>query len=345
MYIWVILILIIVSSHYSTTVAKLSGRNAVQVLATLFLLLYAKLLHITITAFSFTILEYQDGSIKRIWLYDGNVDYLKDKHIRLFVAALLLLVFISLPYTVALLFIQCLQYRSRYRILAWVRRLKPLFDVYTGPYKDSHRYWPGLLPVVCVVLFLVFSVNVFGDPAVSLLTITVTMLCFLYFSITFGGICKNIVLNTIEYSFFLNLGILSSATLFTTLTDRDQAAVVYTSVAIALATFMIIIIYHILVRVTKEQQRQRFTEWTISTLKTVKATVKGKNIITRMTRITTFNKQTSTHLLNYVNHYWRVLLDLKDIRLIFILICITEYLTLAVCYSIQSVNDLRLCDT
>ena len=280
-YIWIIVVVIIVSSHYSTTAAKLSGRNAVQVLATLFLLSYAKLLRITITAFSFTLLEYPDGSVKRIWLYDGNLDYLKGKHIALFVAALLLLVFISLPYTVALLFIQCLQYRSRYRILAWVRRLKPLFDAYTGPYKDKHRYWPGLLLVVRVVLFLVFSLNVFGEPAICLLTIIVTMCCFLYFTvITFGGIYKNIVLNFIEYSFFLNLGILSSATLFTTLTDGDQAAVVYTSVAIALATFMIIIIYHILVRVTKEQQRQRFIQWFITKQKAIKSMVKnsyGKN--------------------------------------------------------------------
>ena len=260
-YIWIIVVLIIVSSHYSTTAAKLSGRNAVQLLATLFLLSYAKLLRITITAFSFTILEYPDGSVKRIRLYDGNVDYLKGKHSALFVAAVLLLVFISLPYTVALLFIQCLQYRSRYRILAWVRRLKPLLDAYTGPYKDKHCYWPGFLLVVRVVLFLVFSVNVFGDPAINLLTIIVTTFCILFFSINFGGIYKTSILNFIEYSFFLNLGILSSATLFTTLTDRDQTAVVYTSVDIAFATFMIITFYHILVRVTKEQQRQRFREY------------------------------------------------------------------------------------
>ena len=277
LYIWIIVVLIIVSSHYSTTAAKLSGRNAVQVLATLFLLSYAKLLRITITAFSFTLLEYPDGSVKRLWLYDGNVDYLKGKHIALFVAALLLLVFISLPYTVALLFIQCLQYRSKYRILAWVRRLKPLFDAYTGPYKDKHRYWPGLLLVVRIVLFLVFSVNVFEDPAISLLTIIVTTFCILFFSINVGGIYKNSVLNFIEHSFFLNLGILSSATLFTTLTDRDQTAVVYTSVAIAFATFMVITVHHILVRVTKEQQRQRLTKWAFSKLKTIKATVKGKN--------------------------------------------------------------------
>ena len=68
-----------------------------------------------------------------------------------------------------------------------------------------------------------------------------------------------------------------------------------------------------------------------------------------MTRITTFDKQTSTHGLDCVNHYWRVLLDWKDIRLIVIfwldLLCITDYLTFAVCYSLESVNDLRLCVT
>ena len=81
----------------------------------------------------------------------------------------------------------------------------------------------------------------------------------------------------IEYSFFLNLGILSSATLFTTLTDRDQTTVVYTSVAISLAIFMIITVHHILVRVTKEQKRQRFSEWAISKLKTIKSAVKSQN--------------------------------------------------------------------
>ena len=277
LYIWIIVVLIIVSSHYSTTAAKLSGRNAVQVLATLFLLSYAKLLRITITAFSFTVLEYPDGSVKRIWLYDGNVDYLKGKHIALFVAALLLLLFISLPYTLALLFIQYLQHRSRYRMLAWVRKLKPLFDAYTGPYKDNHRYWPGLLLVVRVVLFLVFSVNVFGDPAINLLTIIVTTFCIYFSTITFGGIYKNFVLNLIEYSFFFNLGILSSATLFTTLTGRDQVAVVYTSVAIAFSTFMFLTIYHILVRVTKEQQRQRFTQWATEKLIVFQSTVKKLN--------------------------------------------------------------------
>jgi len=119
-YIWYIVILIIVSSHYYTTAAKISGRNAVQVLATLLLLSYAKLLRLTITIFSSTTLEYPTGSVRRVWLYDGNVDYLKGKHIPLFIASLLVLLVLSLPCTTLLLFIQCLQLKSKHRPLFWI---------------------------------------------------------------------------------------------------------------------------------------------------------------------------------------------------------------------------------
>ena len=45
-YIW---LLVLISSHYSTRVSRLSGNNAVQVLATLFLLSYTKVLRIIIS--------------------------------------------------------------------------------------------------------------------------------------------------------------------------------------------------------------------------------------------------------------------------------------------------------
>ena len=63
---------------------------AVSVLATLFLLSYAKLQQTVITAFSFTYLQnyYGDGRSLAIWLYDGNVPFLQGKHIGLFLMAL-----------------------------------------------------------------------------------------------------------------------------------------------------------------------------------------------------------------------------------------------------------------
>ena len=253
MYIWFIVTVIIVSSHYYTTAAKIAGKNAVQVLATLFLLSYAKLMRLTITIFSSTTLE-NGGSVGRVWLYDGNVDYLKGKHIPLFMAALLVLLVLSLPYTALLLFIQCLQLKSKHRALFWVGKFKPLFDAYTGPYKDKHRYWTGLLLLVRAMLFLVFSVNVFGDPAINMLAIAATMfLLFIYVAVS-KHVYKAKHLNMLEYSFLLNLGITSTASLYTTRTTKNQTAVIYTSVGIAFVTFCVILLYHIVIRIKSHFQ-------------------------------------------------------------------------------------------
>ena len=57
LYIWLLVAAIILLSRYSTVAARLSGSNSVPVLATLFLLSYAKVLAIIIAVFSFTSLE------------------------------------------------------------------------------------------------------------------------------------------------------------------------------------------------------------------------------------------------------------------------------------------------
>ena len=245
LYIWFLVIMIIVLSHYSMLAARLSGRNAVQVLATLFLLSYAKLLHIIITVLQSTDLEYLDNSVRKVWLYDGNVDYLKGKHIPLFIAALFLLL-ISLPYTAILIFIQYLQCWSSYRVLFWVKKMKPLFDAYTGPYKDRHRYWTGLLLLVRTVLFLIFSLNTRGSADINLLAITVTVLLLFMHGVLFGTVYKTWSLNFIEYSFFFNLGVLASATLYMTGAQQGQLGVVYASVSIAFTQFIIIVTFHAL---------------------------------------------------------------------------------------------------
>ena len=249
LYIWFLVITIIVLSHYYTLAARLSGRNAVPVLATLFLISYAKLLRIIITVFQSTQLEYPDRSVRKIWLYDGNVDYLKGKHVPLFITALLLFL-LSLPYTAILIFIQYLQHWSSYDVLFWVKKLKPLFDAYTGPYKDKCHYWTGLLLLVRIVLFLVFSLNTHGSPEINLLAIIATVLLLFMQLAVAGGVYKTWSLNIIEYSFFLNLGILASATI---VTMWGQKAVVYTSASIAFALFILIVVFHTVTKLKSSQ--------------------------------------------------------------------------------------------
>ena len=245
-YLSAILITIIVSAHYSITASKfLIRKNAVKVLATLFLLSYTKVLNTIINALSYVTLSYPDGSLKPVWLYDGNVGYLSGKHIPLFLMACLLLLFFVLPYTVLLTFAPCLQKKSNYRFLCWYKKCLPLFDAYMGPYKDKYRCWTGVLLITRVLLSLVFAFNALGDPAINLLAITVVSYCLLFFTGGVFGVYKIWILDVLECSFYLNLGILSVATLYVRYTEGRQAVVTYISVSIAFAKFVAIFVYQI----------------------------------------------------------------------------------------------------
>jgi len=134
-YIWLISALIIFLCRRYNFAARLAGKNAVNVLATLFLLSFGKQIHTIISAFSFTVISYPNGSEVHVWLPDGNLQYLKTKHVLLFVAACIFTALV-LPYVIVLLLIQCLQ-RLNGRVLSWIGKLKPFFDAYTGPYIDK----------------------------------------------------------------------------------------------------------------------------------------------------------------------------------------------------------------
>ena len=254
LYIWLIVITIIVSSHHSTRVSRLSGKNAVQVLATLFLLSYAKLLRIIITTFSATQLVYPNGHHKLVWLYDGNVDYFRGKHIPLFIASLILLIFVSVPYTVGLLCVQVLQKYSNLKVLFWVGKLLLLFDAYTGPYKIKHRYWTGLLLLLRVCVFLVFSVNTLNDPTINLLTIAVLVLCLFAYLSMVGGVYRQWFLSLIEVIVLMNLGALSVTSLYKISSNSLILPVTNTSVGVTFVLFMAVVFYHFILKITQSRK-------------------------------------------------------------------------------------------
>ena len=252
LYIWLMVITIIVASHYSTVASRLSGNNAVQVLATLFLLSYSKLLRIVITIFSTTELVYPDDSKRWVWLYDGNIEYLGRRHVPLFLAGLVILMLLTVPYTTVLFCIQWFLKCSSYKVFCWVQKLHPLFDAYTGPYKIKHRYWTGLLLLVRACLFLTFSLNTLGDPTINLLATFVVAFCLLAYLSMIGGIYKRWWLNLIEISFILNLGILSGAVgLYQNDTTGTVSKITQTSVIVAIAIFATTVLYHVVVAILK----------------------------------------------------------------------------------------------
>ena len=266
-YIWTLVGLVILVSHFSHRFANLLGNNPVSVLATLVLLSYTKILRTLIAVFYITYLEYPTYN-KGVWLYDANIYYLVGKHIPLFIVAVLVFLFLFLPYTLLLLFGQWLQAISHLRLFSWVNsaRLKPFMDSYHAPYKAKHRYWPGLLLVLRFVLLLVFALNLQEEHSINLLAILVTTGLVVAMAWLGGGIYRNWCLDALECSFALNLIILAAATYHVTYhvnhSKQNQLVVGYTSVSIAFATFIGIFVFQLANAVGITQSlKQKCRDW------------------------------------------------------------------------------------
>ena len=248
-YVWILVGAIIKLSYHSTLMSKLVGSNAVPVLATLFLLSYAKLLRTIITVLSFTHLTNPDGSVSAVWLHDGNVPFLEGKHAVLFAMALIFTLGFILPYTLLLLFSPCLQAKSAHHGLHWVNKLKPFIDAYHGPYKDRFRNWTGIMLVVRAAQLIIFAFNVQGDPSVNLLVIVICTCLHLVFCWNLGTVYKNRLLNILDSYFLLLLGILAGASLYARTDDvvtNKQEAITKSVIGLAFAVFTLIVVVHIL---------------------------------------------------------------------------------------------------
>ena len=257
-YIWIIVGGIIFFSRRSSLVVKLCGRNTVSVLATLFILSYAKLLRTVITVLSFTHWKYEDGTLSHaIWLHDGHVRFLAGKHLALSVMALVFWLMFVLPFTLLLVFSPCLQARSGHYILRWpMRYLMPVLDAYQAPFKTKFRYWSGLVLVLRNVLFFSFAVNSLGDPKINFAVIASVGMCLLAATWQLGTVYNKKLINALESFFILNLGILATWSLYDRergTSDSNQAIITFIMVGSAFVVFVFIVIYHIFVKLKVQE--------------------------------------------------------------------------------------------
>ena len=242
-YLWLLLLAIIIASRYSSFVVRLFGYHSVDVLATIFLLSYTKLLRVIITTLSFTTLDYPSEK-RSIWLYDGTLDFGKGTHSVLVVFSIIVLAVIAIPYTLLILFVQLLRRYSNKKLLRWVDTLMPIFDAYLGPYKPKQGYWTGFLLLTRVLLAAAFAFNISGNPAVNVMVITLTTAALIIINLGFGGVYKKTYLTVLELFFVINLGVLSVVTAYILEAGGNQTAAGYVSISVALASFVIVCVFH-----------------------------------------------------------------------------------------------------
>jgi hypothetical protein len=241
-YIWLIVVVIIILSRKFLLVQRLIGKNAVKILATLFLLSMAKLGRATIAVLSCVSIKYPSGHKVNVWSPDGNVEFLHGKHVPLFLVGLAFLILI-LFYTILVMFNMCLQRVPSKGPFKLIYRLKPFFDAYTGPYKTRYRFWPGLLLLTRCILFTLFSLNVLNRLRLKLMLTILTCLLFLSLMASFYGVYRRLYLNLLEMLAFLNLGVVSSLACFLS-GDNDTVIMSAISVIVACITFVVVIFFH-----------------------------------------------------------------------------------------------------
>lgn len=280
-YILLIIFVIFLLSHYSTRATRLLGGNSVPLFSTLFLLVFVRVLRntsqnltfVTVTAFKKTnnqtvILE-DTGNIRRkVWAYDGSVQFaVNPGHICLMIISLITL-FLSGFFALILVLVPFLRRKSEHRILCWLDKLNPFFDTFYGPlnHKPQHQVWIGILLFARLVLTL--TSLMFVDPSANMLMVMIVCSSLMLYSAIVGSLYKKWYLTVLEQLYIFNLTILGGSFLFTQ--TRRQDFVIHPaatmSVCAALLQFIGILIFHAVRRITalvsklKQTQQEHETE-------------------------------------------------------------------------------------
>jgi len=170
-------------------------------------------------------------------------------HAALLTMALVVVFIYIIPLTLLVLFSPKLQASSNLRFFKWVHRIWPLIDAYQGPYKAKYRYWTGVMLVIRLILFIVFSGNALGDPNINLLSIGLIIMIFLTAVWNIGVLYKSYPVHLLEMFYILNLGIFSVMTMYLRETQSSQQSQEYlscTMVGAAFLVFLVVLIWHLL---------------------------------------------------------------------------------------------------
>ena len=266
-YLWLLVGLVIVICHYSVRASRFfSTSNPVEVLATVILLSYTKLLQNIISIFSATSASYSLHSNSPVWLYDGNVLFGQGVHAVLIVVGLFTLLFLFLPYTFVLTFAQLLEKNTKISMLLSRLRLTPFISAYQAPYKSGSRSWVGAcLLLRCVLLSIVAagrseSIGLLATIYLSILLVSVIGMM--------RGIYSKYWQDILEVSYILNLGLLAATIYHLKETYPSSAneytigiqVIVYVSMIAAYLTFIAVIIKQSYSQLMKSPQFKRKIE-------------------------------------------------------------------------------------
>ena len=245
-YLWLIVVVLVLLSRFSTQIANVTSHSSIQVLATLLYLSFAKLLLTVIDIFTSVTIQTPQGDYT-VWYIDGNVHYRKDTgHVILFSVAIGVTLVYLIPF---LLWTTCgsLTLRSRY-----IRRQRNLLDAYQGHYKEGWGWWFGARLWLLVSAYISYALLRGKDPSL-LLSLHILLLAPFTFIQVYCKPLRGRLTNMVEGFILVNLVLLEFTALYFQLQGNISKSVPYASVfmSLLLLVLMLLIGYHVLVCMKK----------------------------------------------------------------------------------------------
>ena len=252
-YIWSIAGLIIILAKYSDRMAKVMGNNSVPVLATLFLLSHAKLLRTIITALSYTMVYTSHGP-KAVWTADGNVDYLGPQHAPLFATAVVVLLFLWLPYTLLLFLGQWLQKCNCRLLVHMLMKIKPFLDAHYDSLKREHHYWFGALLLARTAILVMSALIPANRSSIIVFCILFTSVVLIYFG---HLVYRSLAVVMFDLTFFINLAVLCGARSSTTTAGGGVAVSAYILTGVAFIQLVGLVIFKVFLILKRSEKMMK----------------------------------------------------------------------------------------
>ena len=239
LYLLFIVAVLAFASRYSCSVEKLTRRRVIPVIATIFLLSYSKILLVSIKVlFSYTnMYSLPDNKKTVVWKWVSSIPSFGLKFSILFVVCLLVLLLVLLPLSFLLIFT-----KHFYRFNIVVKYLTPYLDTFQAPFKDSHRYYPGVELIIRNLSFVLGS-RVLDASKTQALSSLIYVLLLTYFCAFRPFKCLS--KNALYISFILNTQciIISSMYANSNIESTSYVVLFTTLMFIAFAEFGGIILY------------------------------------------------------------------------------------------------------
>lgn len=231
--------------------------NIISVFATLILISFTKLIRNLTSVFMLTRVDCDGHSSQLLWSTDGNIDYWSVRHSILMGFSTLFLLFI-VGYTLLLVFSQCLQRLSNYRVCSCLQYLllvhiNPFIDAHTGPFMPNYYFWPGILVFIRIIVTISFaytsgSLNYINNYIIVLIEICI-------FNVFNSDVYQSKGNYICEKFFHTNLCVLCVINSVYRIDDTLITMVTVVSVSLSLIAFIAIVCWHIYKMTTTKMKK------------------------------------------------------------------------------------------